>query len=215
MVPPGEVHSSAPSIVAHLGALGQRHGDLAGLAAELAAVLPDRHGLGALGDAVQRGVVAVLPRDRDAVHALRRQRRHRAAGGAVVRGDDRVDVVVVRGQDLLHVALRVGGQPAVGIGLADDGDVARVDRLLQHLLLAAAQEVGVRVGGRALDHHVVAFGLRLQHGAGLHPADLDVVEGQVEGARVLDQAVVGRRPGCPRRRRPRRPGRWPGCPGRG
>jgi hypothetical protein len=34
-------------------------------------------------------------------------------------------------------------------------------------------------------------GLRLEHGAGLHPADLDVVEGQVEGARVLDQAVIG------------------------
>ena len=29
-----------------------------------------------------------------------------------------------------------------------------------HLLLAGAQEVGVRVGGRALDDHVVALGLR-------------------------------------------------------
>ncbi len=34
----------------------------------------------------------------------------------------------------------------------------------EHLLLARAQEVGVRVGGRALDHHVVALGLRGQHG---------------------------------------------------
>jgi hypothetical protein len=33
--------------------------------------------------------------------------------------------------------------------------------------------------------------MRLEHGAGLHAAHLDIVEGQVIGAGVLDQAVVG------------------------
>ena len=102
----------------------------------------------------------------------------------------RVDLVVGRRQDLLHVALGVGGQPAVGIGLADDGDVTRVERLLQYLLLAAAQEVGVGIGGRPLDHHVVALRCLFEHGGGLHPADLDIVEGQIEGARILDQPVI-------------------------
>jgi hypothetical protein len=51
------------------------------------------------------------------------------------------------GQDLLHVALGVGRQPAVGVGLADDGDIARIDCRLQDFLLAATQEVGVRIGG--------------------------------------------------------------------
>ena len=95
-------------------------------------------------------MVAVLTGHRDALHALRRQRRDNATGGAVIRGDDRIDVVVVGGQDLLHVALCVRGQPAIGIGLADDGDVAAVDRRLQDFLLTATQEVGVRILGEPL-----------------------------------------------------------------
>ncbi len=66
-----------------------------------------------------------------------------------------------------------------------------LDRVGQHLLLALAQEVGVRVGGRALDEDVVALGLDLEHAARLHAADLLVVEGDVEHAGLLDQAVVG------------------------
>ena len=96
----------------------------------------------------------------------------------------------MRGQDLLHVALCVGGQPAVGIGFGNDGDIARINRGLQHFLLAAAQEVGVRIGGRALDHHIVALWHRFQHGTRLHTAHFDVVEGQVKGAGVFDQAVI-------------------------
>ena len=55
-------------------------------------------------------------------------------------------LVVVGGEDLLHVALGVRRQPAVGVLLADDRDVAAVDGGLQHFLLPAAQEVGVRIG---------------------------------------------------------------------
>ena len=92
-------------------------------------------------------MVAVLARDRDrAGQALSRQRRDDAAGGAVIGGHNRVDLVVVGGQELLHVLLRIGGQPAVGIGLADILDLAAVDGLLQHLHRAREQEIGVRIG---------------------------------------------------------------------
>jgi hypothetical protein len=93
----------------------------------------------------------------------------------------------------------------VGVGLADDLDVARVDRLLQHLLLAAAQEVGVRVGGRALDHHVVARG-RLPR-TRRAPASGRPRRCRRSGRR-RDRPRSGdrrRRPGCPRRPRPRPP----------
>mgnify|MGYP003646884983 CR=1 FL=1 len=166
-------------------------GDLGGVAAKVTGVFPDRHGLGTQSDTVQRGMVAVLARDRDAVHALRGQRRDNATGGAVIGSDNRIDAIVGRGQNLLHVALRVGGQPAIGIGFAHDLDLAGVNRLLQHFLLTAAQEIRVRVGGRALDHDVAAGGRCFQHRAGLHPAHFHVVEGQVEGAGVFDQAVIG------------------------
>src|SRR5271163_1718380 len=101
-----------------LGAAGERldHGDIghllfvgeidrrfAGDPTQIAGVLPDRHGLGAERDAVDRRVVAVLARDWDrAGHALGGQRRDDAAGHAVVLGDDRVDLVVILGEDLLH-----------------------------------------------------------------------------------------------------------------
>ncbi|MNV65543.1 hypothetical protein D3C71_1582410 [compost metagenome] len=87
--------------------------------------------------------------------------------------------------------MRHFGLPALGVFLADDLDVALGDGRLDHFLLPRAQEVGVGVGGRSLDHHVVALGLGLEHGTGLHAADLDVVEGDVEHARGFDQAVVG------------------------
>ena len=135
-------------------------------------------------------MVAVLTGDRDALHPLRRQCGDDAARGAVIGGNDRVHRVVLSGQDLLHIALSVGGEPAVRIGLGHDGDVARVDGGLKHLLLTAAEEVRVRVGGGALDHHILALRLGGEHRAGLHPPDLDIVEGEVEGARILDQAVI-------------------------
>ncbi len=160
-------------------------------AAQVARVLPHRHGLRAHRHAVQRGVVTVLARHRHALQAAGRQRCHHTAGHAVVGGHHRVDLVAVLGEDLLHVLLRGLGLPAVGVLLADDLDVALLDRGGQHFLLARAQEVGVRVGGRALDHHVVALRLGGQHRACLHAADFLVVEGDVEHAGRFDQAVVG------------------------
>ena len=52
------------------------------------------------------------------------------------------------------------------------------------------QEVGVGVGGVALDEDVAALGHDLLDRAGLHAPHLDVVEGDVERAGVLDQLVV-------------------------
>ena len=54
------------------------------------------------------------------------------------------DVVVVLRQELLHVRLRDRRVPVVRVGLADVHDVTRVERVLEDLLLAGAQEVGVR-----------------------------------------------------------------------
>ena len=59
------------------------------------------------------------------------------------------------------------------------------------LFVAGAQEVGVGVGLVALDDDVVALRHGLEHLAGLHAADLDVVEGEVQGLGIFDQAVVG------------------------
>ena len=175
----------------HGGAVGEIDGDLGGALAQFAGILPDRDGLRAAGDAVERGEVGILAGDRyGAGQTLGLQSRHGAAGGAVIRGDDRVDLVVVGSQDLFHVLLGVGGQPAVRIGLADILDLAGIDGFLEHFHLAREQEVGVRIGRGALDEGVIAFRLGLLDFARLDAADFLVVEGQVEGVRVLDQAVI-------------------------
>jgi hypothetical protein len=83
------------------------------------------------------------------------------------------------------------GLPAVGVLLGDDLHVALLHGIGQRVLLAGAQEVGVRVAGRALDHHEAALGLHGQHGPGLQAADFAVVEAQVEDLGRLDQAVIG------------------------
>jgi hypothetical protein len=58
-------------------------------------------------------------------------------------------------------------------------------------IAAGKEEVGVRIGRGALDEDVVAFRRGLEHGLRLHAADLlEIVEGQVEGFRVFDQAVI-------------------------
>ena len=95
------------------------------------------------------------------------------------------------GEELLHLGLRLGGVPVVGVGLADDLDVAGVDGLADDVLVAPAQEVGVGVGLVALDDDVVALGHLGEDRLRLHAADLDVVERQVQHRRILDEAVVG------------------------
>ena len=53
------------------------------------------------------------------------------------------------------------------------------------------KEVGVGVGLVALDEHVVPLGNQLVDRPRLHPAHLDVVKGDVEDTRILDQPVIG------------------------
>ncbi len=55
---------------------------------------------------------------------------------------------------------------------------------------ARAEEVRVGVGLVALDDDEVAGALDLQQRLGLQLADEDVVEGDVERARIFDQAVI-------------------------
>ena len=172
-------------------ALGQHHRSCGSVTAQVAGVFPHRHGLAAQSHAVQRGMVTILAGHRNALDALGRQGRHHTTGGAVVRGHHGVDLAAGLGDDLLHVFLGNFGLPAVGVFLAHDLDVALLDRRINDFLLATAQEVGVGVGRRALDHHVVALGLGFQNGAGLHAAHFDVVKGDVEHAGRFNQAVIG------------------------
>src|SRR5579862_7641824 len=178
--------------VGGLLAVGHGDGHFRRLLAEDAAVLPDRNGLRAERDAVQSGKVAVLTRYRHlAVEALRLERGNRARGHAVVLGNHSVDLIVLLGQALFHFLLGVVGLPAVGEGLADILDLARVHRWLQHFVDAAEQEGRVRVALVALDEGVVAGRLRLEDFLGHQAADADVVEGDVKRVRILELDVVG------------------------
>src|SRR5690606_13450561 len=95
-------------------------GDFGSTLAEFARVLPHRDGLGAEGDAVERGMVAVLTRDGHGTgKTLSRQGRNGATSSAVIGGNDSIDLVVVGGQELLHVALGNFGVPVVCIGFTD------------------------------------------------------------------------------------------------
>src|SRR3546814_5628543 len=60
--------------VGGLGALGELHRDIGRRLAELAGVLPDADRLHALGNPIERGVIAVLAGHRQALQALRPQR---------------------------------------------------------------------------------------------------------------------------------------------
>src|SRR5690606_3329707 len=98
----------------HGGTLGKLVGDLRGSLSEFARVLPDGNGLGAERDAVEGRMVCILARYRHGSReALRLERGDSSAGGTVVRRHDRVDLVVVRGQELFGVALGVGREPAI------------------------------------------------------------------------------------------------------
>ena len=83
-------------------------------------------------------------------------------------------------------------QPSVNWS-AIERDVARRDLVGKAgLVHALGQERGgVGVAGVALDADVVARRHLLQEGRGLGLADADVVEGDVEHARVFDEPVVG------------------------
>jgi len=116
-----------------------------------------------------------------------------ATGHAVVLNEGDVDLVVVLGQERGHLVLGVGRIPVIRVLLADvlEGVGALVDIREPSLDHARAQEVCVGIGRVALDDDVVAGALDLQEGLGLHLADQDVVERDVEHARIFDQAVIG------------------------
>src|SRR4029079_14187413 len=133
----------------------------AGGLAEITSVLPDVDRLVAERDVVEGGGFAVVAGDRDfAVETLGLEGGDDATGHAVVLGQDRVHLVLVGRQELLHLGLRQGGLPVIGVGLADDLDVAggrggvSRDTGLGH---AGAEDVGIGVGLVALDDHVVAL----------------------------------------------------------
>ena len=92
----------------------------------------------------------------------------------------------------IWVCATSGFQPSVNRSApAGIGDRLGVEGGLDDLLEAVIQEAHVRIGLVALHDRVVARRLGLQDLAGDDPPDLDVVVGQVEDLRVLDQAVVG------------------------
>ena len=95
--------------------------------------------------------------------------------------------------DGLHVVLGRLGLPAIGELVSKDGDLTRVDLLLQAGLVPAhgQERRGIGVTRVALDKDVIAGGHGRQDGIGLGLADAHVVEGYVEDAGILDQAVIG------------------------
>ena len=160
-LPSGEVNGAVPSTAAMSGFAQSCDGGLTGRRAEQAGVLPDVHRLGAEGDPVEGGLVAVLAGDRDlAGEALGLEGGDDAAGHPVVLGQDGVDLVVRCGEELLHGGLGDRGIPVVGVVLTDDRD--RVAALAfgrdAGVGVSLAEEVGVGVGGVALDDDEVAFG---------------------------------------------------------
>src|ERR1700722_9709724 len=172
----------------HLLAIRERHGGVARDLAEVARVLPDRDGLRAKRDAVDRGVVAILARDRHGTgHPWRGERSDAPPGHTVVLSHHRIDLVVILGEDLLHVLLRVVRLPAIGVGLADVLDLAGLHRRLEHFLDAREQEVGVRIALVAFDEGIGAGGLGGQDRFRHHAPDADIVERDVEHGRDFDQ----------------------------
>src|SRR5438552_8458522 len=178
--------------LARVGVLAELNRRVAGGLAEQARVLPDVDGLRAERDAVQGGLVAVLTGYRHlAGEALRGERSDHATGHAIVLRENRIDLVLVLREDLLHVGLRFRRVPVVGVGLADDLDVAGLHGGADDLLHTAPQEVGVSVGLVALDDRVVALRLRREDRLRLELAYENVVDGDVKSLRVLDEPVVG------------------------
>ncbi len=134
-------------------------------------------------------MVTVLATDRNR-QALRFQSGDHATGHAVVLRQNRVNVVVVGGQDLFHVLLRIVRLPAVRERFAHDVDRARSDLVTDHFHHAFQQEAGVRVALVAFDDGKVAFAGDGGHRFRDDAANALVVERQVEGTRVFDQAVI-------------------------
>lgn len=143
-----------------------------------AGIFPDRNRLGAKRNTVKGGVIAILTGNRNALHALCGKGGHNATRRAVIRGDNGVNLVIGSSQELFHVALGDGWLPAIGIGFADNLDIAAIDCCLKDFKLAFMQDIGVRVGRCAFDEDVIAFRLlatRLRPEDGRLPLLLNVM----------------------------------------
>ncbi len=142
---------SVPGNVAELGALGQVHRLLARGAAQRARVLP--HAVTVCVPSATRFSAAWSPSwpETGTEPAMPCAASAATAPPAVPSFDATTasTLLLVGGQELLHVALRVGGQPAIGVGLADLLDLAGIDRgACSTSMLAREQEVGIRIGRR-------------------------------------------------------------------
>ncbi len=112
--------------------------------------------------------------------------------GPIVGGDNGIDLVVLRREDVLHDLGCRRGIPVVYPLVSDDLDLAAVDERLQDLHLAVADEDGVVVRRASAEEHEVAVVHDLDDSAGLGASDLGVVERDVGGdVRRLDEPVVG------------------------
>ncbi|MNN07922.1 hypothetical protein D3C81_1207580 [compost metagenome] len=155
--------------------------------------LVNGHGLRAGDHTFDSSKVGVLPGNRHlAGQLLRRQCLNGTTRRGVVGGNDAVDFVVVAGQGVFNNAQRFGRVPFLHPLLPDDLDITLVDGRLQHFHLAFAQHLGVVVGGRTTEQKVVALGCGIQHAAGLHLADLFVIEGNVGvDISVENEPIIG------------------------
>ena len=123
-LPPGVVNEAVSADLRDVLVLAQRGSRLAGGRAQQASVLPDVDGLRAERDPVEGRLVTVLTGHRHlAGETLTLQRGHDATGHPVVLRQDRLHVVVGRGEELLGLGLGLGRIPVVRVGLADDLDV--------------------------------------------------------------------------------------------
>lgn len=123
--------------------------------------------------------------------ALLRQRLNRAAGSAVVGGQNAGDVVAVGDKAVLGVLQRVLSGPAVAPLIDNDLDVTLVDVGLKDGHLAVAHKQSVVVFGRAGNQEVVAGGCVLNSELCLKYADGVAVEADIEvQLAVIDHTVV-------------------------
>src|SRR3989475_3696818 len=113
-VPTRGLERRRPTDLAWVGVLTELDRSVAGGLAEQPRVLPYIDRLRAERHAVQGGFVAVLAGHRHlAREALCGERGDHPTGHTVVLGEDGIDLVAVRGQDLLHVGLRLRWVPVV------------------------------------------------------------------------------------------------------
>jgi hypothetical protein len=132
--------------------LGEFYGELGGLIRELMKGLVNRHRLSASDDALARGEVGILPGHNDFTgEAFFEERLDRATSGAVVGGEDRVEITSDFGDGGVEDFLGVFWFPVFGPILVDDFDLAAGDQRREDVVLPLFEESGVVVGFGTVD----------------------------------------------------------------